>query len=432
MADAQSQTSEQPQWRPGQIRAPTDLTALPARTRAENVTFWAEDGSAAHGVLYSHGGEKTVICITHPRGDLTRHYMVPYFLEAGYAVCGFTHRAGTIDFALMHETMLLDIAGCLRLLKQEHGFERIVLFANSGGGGIFGLYQWQAQTRPPERLTETPSGDPPNLNEYDLPAADGLILMATPFGEPTVVGRGIDPSVIDEEDALSCDASLDMYDTRNGFRDPPDSSSYSPEFVSRFKAAQVARLERLEAKARALIRDQRRYQAQMRDPGYAKLPLDERSYIKRRSVDTKPMIVYRSDASLAFTDLSMFPSKRSVGTFLTADTQMLNYVRQTIGQYKTPRAWLSASCELTSNSNLRKALPHITVPTIIVNFSADRGVYPEDGKEMLTLTASKDKQLHFFDADHFALPVEGLGDPDPRKSVSKLLSVWLQERFPAA
>jgi len=423
--------TEQPQWRPGQIRAPTDFDSLPEGTKVENISFWAEDGPASHGVLYRKGGEKTVLCITHPRGDLSRHYMTPYFLEAGYAVCGFTHRAVITDFALMHEVMLLDIAACLRHLRQDHGFEKVVLFANSGGGGIFGLYQWQAQTVPPGRLAETPSGDPPNLNQCDLPAADGLILQATPFGEPTVVGRGIDPSVIDEDDPLSCDPTLDMYDARNGYRDPPESSSYSAEFVARFRAAQVARLERLEAKARALIAEQRRYQAQMRDPGYAKLPLDERSYIKRRAVDTKPMIVYRTDASLPFTDLSIYPSKRVVGTFLTLDTEMLNYVRQTIGQYKTPRAWLSASCELTSNSNLRKALPHITVPTVIVNFTADRGVYPQDGEEMLSLSASDDKQLHFFDGDHFGLPVEGLGDPAPRDSAAKLLSGWLQERFPA-
>ena len=264
-----------------------------------------------------------------------------------------------------------------------------------------------------------------------MPAADGLVLLATPFGESVVVGRGIDPSVIDEEDPLSCDPLLDMYDARNGFREPPESSRYSAEFVARFKAAQVARLLRLEAKARALIADQQRYQAQMRDPGYAELSLDDRSYVKRRAVDTKPMIVYRTDASLAFTDLSLSPSKRAVGTFLALDTQMMNYVRQTIGQYKTPRAWLSASCELTSNSNLRKALPNITVPTVIVNFTADRGVYPADGEEMLALSAAHDKQLHFFEADHFALPVAGLDDPAPRDSVSKLLSGWLQQRFPA-
>jgi hypothetical protein len=431
MSEKAPQQPRPPEWKPGAIRSPTDFSALPHGTRVDNIAFTAEDGPTSQGVLYRLGGERTVVCVTHPRGDLTRHYMTPYLLEAGYAVCGFTHRALITDFALMHEAMVLDIAACLRRLKDDFGFDRVVLLANSGGGGIFGLYQWQAETAPPGRLGETPSGDPPDLNRHDLPAADGLILLATPFGESSVVTRGLDPSVLDEDDPLSCDPSLDMYDSRNGYREPPESSRYSKEFKERHHAGQQQRLAQIDAKARALIAEQRRYQAQMRDPGYAALPIDERSYIKRRAADTPPMLVYRTDASLAFCDLSMYPSKRAVGTFFMADTQFLNFCRQTIGQFKAPRAWLSASSGLSSNSTLRKALPHIAVPTVVIAFTADRGVYPDDAEEMLALSVTDDKQLHFVDGDHFGLPVEGLGDPAPRDTVAKLLAAWLRERFPA-
>jgi hypothetical protein len=424
-------TPKQPEWKPGAIRSPTDFASLPHGTQVSNISFTAEDGPTSQGVLYRQGSERTVVCITHPRGDLTRHYMTPYLLEAGYAVCGMTQRALITDFALMHESMVLDIAACLRTLKANFGFDQVVLLANSGGGGIFGLYQWQAETAPPGRLSETPSGDPPDLNRHDLPAADGLILLATPFGESSVVTRGIDPSVIDESDPLSCDPALDMYDSRNGYREPPEASRYDPEFVACYLAAQQRRIARIDAKARALIEEQRRYQAQTRDPGYPGLSVEERSYIKRRAADTPPMIVYRTDASLAFCDLTMYPSKRSVGTFFMADTQFLNYCRQTIGQLKAPRAWLSASSGLSSNSTLRKGLPHIRVPTMVINFTADRGVYPADSEELLALSASTDKQLHHVDGDHFGLPVEGLGDPAPRETVARILSSWLRERFPA-
>jgi hypothetical protein len=357
--------------------------------------------------------------------------MIPALLDAGYAVCGFTHRAFINDFACVHEVMCLEIAGAIRMLKAERGFEQVVLLANSGGGGIFGLYQWQAETKPPGRLTHTPAGDPHDLNAFDLPAADGLILLATPFGESTVVTRGIDPSVTDETDPLSCDASLDMYDTRNGFRAPPESSRYSPEFVERYRAAQLARVARLDAQAHSLIAVQRHHQAQMKDPGFAKLPLDEQSFVRRRALDTRPMVIYRTDASLAFSDLSLFPSKRCVGTFLALDTQMLNYLRQNLGSWKTPRAWLSASSGLSSRSSLRQALPHIRVPTIVINYTADRGVYPPDSEELLALAASSDKALHHVDGDHFGAPVEGLSDPAPRETVARLLSAWLRERFAA-
>jgi pimeloyl-ACP methyl ester carboxylesterase len=355
--------------------------------------------------------------------------MTPAMLDAGYAVCGFTHRWGVNDYALEHEVMVVDIGACLRFLKAQKGFERMVLLANSGGGGIFGLYQWQAEAQPPGRFTHTPGGQEHDLNKFNLPAADGLILLATPFGESAGVTRGIDPSVVDETDPLSCDPELDMYNTKNGYQEPPKPSKYGEEFKTRYRAAQLARIGRIDALAHSWLAEQRRYQAQMRDPGYAKLSIDEKSYIQRRAVDTRPMRVYRTDASLSFCDLSMYPSKRVVGTFLGFNTQPINYSRGTIGQLKSPRAWLSSASGLSSRSTLRKALPHITVPTIIINYTADRGVYPDDVAEMLAISASGDKVLHHVDGEHFGFPIDGSSERAPRETVTRLLSGWLGQRF---
>ena len=342
---------------PGFFRPPTDFDGVPHGTVRENATFFSEDGAPSQGVLYGKGGERSVLCITHPRADLSRHYMTPAFLEAGYAVFGFTHRLGTNDYTLQHETMLMDIAGAIRMLKADRGFDKVLLFANSGGGGIFGFYQWQAETAPPGRLTHTPAGDDHDLNNADLPPADGLILLATPFGESTVVARGIDPCVTDESDPLSCDPELDMYSSRNGYRAPPEPSRYSEEFAARYQAAQLARIARIDAYARSLIAEQSRWRAQMRDPGFAALPIDERSYIIRRAADTRPVRVYRGEASLAYCDLSIYPSKRAVGSFLALDTQPANYARGSAGHLKSPRAWLSAASGLSSRSRrLRRRL----------------------------------------------------------------------------
>jgi hypothetical protein len=416
--------------RQGFFEPPTDFASLPHGTNREIVSFRSEDGAQSHGTLYAKGGKRTVLCITHPRADLSRHYMTPALLEAGYAVCGFTHRAGTDDFAMAHETILLDIAGCIRMLKAERGFDKVVLLANSGGGGVFGLYQWQAEMPSPGRLTHTPAGDDHDLNNADLPPADGLILLATPFGESTVVTRGIDPSVTDEADPFSCNADLDMYDPRNGYRAPPDSSQYSAEFAARYREAQLARVARIDAFARSLIAEQLRWRAQLRDPGFAALPVDERNYILRRATDTRPVRVYRTDACLAYCDLSMHPSQRAVGNFLTLDPQPMNYARGTAGQLKSPRAWLSSASGLSSRSSLRQALPHIRMPTIILCYTADRGVYPDDVAEMLAISAAGDKQLHHIDGEHFGLPIDGVSERDPRGTVARILSGWLGERFP--
>jgi hypothetical protein len=61
---------------------------LPPDSRHEVVRLHAEDRGESKGVLYTKGGEKTVICLMHPRGDMSRHYLTPYLLDGGYAGTG--------------------------------------------------------------------------------------------------------------------------------------------------------------------------------------------------------------------------------------------------------------------------------------------------------------------------------------------------------
>ena len=217
--------------------APVNFEVLPAGTRVEHLPFTVEDGALSVGFLYSKGGERGVICMTHPRGGLERHYMIPTMIEAGFAVFSFNHRMRTDDFDLVHEMLLLDIAGALTTMKTERGYDEVLLFGNSGGGGPLGYYQWQAEAAPPNRFTHTPAWDRLDLNTFNLPRAEGFILLAAGFGESVHVSRWIDPSVIDETDPLSCDPDLDMYSSRNGYRESPASSTYSEEFRLRYRAA---------------------------------------------------------------------------------------------------------------------------------------------------------------------------------------------------
>ena len=93
--------------------------------------------------------------------------------------------------------------------------------------------------------------------------------------------RKLDPSVVDEDDPLSWDPSLDMYNPENGFRPPPEPTKYSEEFMKRFKAGQRARMQRLVEKALRMVEEKRLYQKLTEAPDFKKRPLQERLRIQR-------------------------------------------------------------------------------------------------------------------------------------------------------
>jgi predicted alpha/beta-fold hydrolase len=79
---------------------------------------------------------------------------------------------------------------------------------------------------------------------------------------------------------------------------------------------------------------------------------------------------------------------------------------------------------------LRQALRQIRVPTRIIGYTADPGIYPDDVEEMLSISAASDKLLHHVDGDHFGFPIESASEKAPRATVSRHLTEWLLERFP--
>src|SRR5947207_9094152 len=58
---------------------------LPHGTRTAVMPLRTADGAATNGFLYTRGGEKTVVCIMHPREFLATHYLIPHILAAGCA-----------------------------------------------------------------------------------------------------------------------------------------------------------------------------------------------------------------------------------------------------------------------------------------------------------------------------------------------------------
>src|SRR5690606_31957663 len=137
------------------------------------------------------------------------------------------------------------------------------------------------------------------------------------------------------------DPDLDLYDPRNGFREPPAWSEYGGEFLARYRAAQRARVARLDDAARALLARVADAAAEAAAPGLADRPEPERREVMRRRACERVMVVYRTNANPAYVDRRIDPSDRDYGSLLSERPDLMNYAALGIARTCTPRAWLS-------------------------------------------------------------------------------------------
>lgn len=416
----------------GRYGAGRDLLSFevpPEGVAPEIVTLVAQDGGKSKGVLYQKHGEKTLVAILHPRGDMTRHYAAPALVKAGYAVFAQEGRWPGNDVSASHEMLLADIAAMMVSMRSR-GFDKIVLLGYSGGGSVYSFYQSQAVTRIGERLVDTAAGDPFDLNGFNMPPADAIVFMAAHLGAGKTMLNEIDPSVTDETDPLSIDPALDMYNPKNGFREPPELSSYSDEFLQRYRGAQSARVARIDAIARAYIEEQRYFQELARQEGFEQLPAERRAFILRRAVLGRFINVYRTDANPAVTDLSIDPSKRGYGSIMSVRPDLSNYTEAGFAKNLTPRAWLSLWSGHASRASVLDNLPKVAVPTLVLDYTGDSAIHPHNAQAIYAASPAADKEIAHVDGDHFGLPIAP-GDGG-RDAALEVVVRWLRKRFQAA
>jgi hypothetical protein len=394
----------------------------------ERVRLEAADGGKSEGFLYRKGGETLVVCIMHPRGDFNAHYVLPALTAAGYAVFGQRSRYFNHDTGCVHEICALDAGAAVTALRAR-GFEKVILMGNSGGGSLFALYQAQATLHPPHRLSVTSAGDAYDLNGLDLPPADGLVLLAAHPGEGKYLLGAIDPSVMDEDDPLSCDPSLDMYNPENGFRPLSASSHYDPDFLRRYRHAQRERVARLDGIARNIISKRRGWQQRAAAPNFPTLPASEQQAIVRGARQSRFMTIYRTEADPRFCDISIQPSPRQTGSLLGPRPDLTNYQIGGFGAVMTPEAWLSTWSGISSHGSTVDNLKTVDVPLHIIRFKGDCCVYREDVEEMMSQASSSDKTLTELDGDHYGILSNG--SLTGREQAGADLVGWLQRRFPA-
>ena len=392
---------------------------LPLGSTTRNVVLRTADGAATSGSLYVQGAADTVVCIMHPREFMACHYLIPDIVGSGFAAWSQSPRSIGNDLRLEHEFALYDVAAGLQFLR-DAGFRKIVLLGNSGGSGLYSLYIQQSGLPSKQRIAKTPGGRPTNLAMLAMPKADGLIFVAPHPGQGALLLQCIDPSVTDEANPLSIDPALDAFAPANGFIEPPRSSHYSPEFVMRYRKAQIARVARLDATARQLIADRMAARGRTKAGG----SLDDR----RRAGHSAIMTVWRTDADLRNFDLSLDPSDRGYGSLWGKDPFTSNLGSVGFARICSPESWLSTWSGLSSNATLAKTAPDITQPTLLVEYTGDPACFPSVIQDIYAVIGASDKRHERVRGDHHGRAL-AVGEEAGRYVAGRLIKAWLLEKF---
>jgi len=389
---------------------------LPRGAEAEVIALATPDRSATSGVLYrpprARGG--SLVTLMHPRVDFTRHYLIPPLLRAGHAVWAQRSRTVGNDLTTVHEQLAIDVATAHAHLVAR-GFERIHLLGNSGGASLYCLYLQQAARAPERRLSAAPSGLPVDLT-LEMPLPAGLVLLAPHPGQGELLLHCIDPAVADEDDPAATVPELDLFDPANGFAEPPRSSSYDADFLARYRAAQRARVERIDVRMHELLAQQRELRRRGRDG-------EERA--RRAALAGRFVTVHRTDADPRAVDLSLDPSKRDYGSVFGRRPDVTNFGPVGFARLTTPHAWLSTWSGVSSQAALRLTAPEIAVPALVLSYTADNSVFPSDVQAIQDALASDDLTRVDVDGDHYGhVPGTEQRSPDAAEAIC----AWLAAR----
>lgn len=397
-------------WNPARMDRPFRTSPTPLRTADDQRTL---------GLLYSQTAqEKTVVCLMHPREFIGTPYLVPDVLDAGCAAWVQAPRAIGTDLRLEHEAALLDVAAGMVHLRGL-GFTRIVLLGNSGGAGLYAFYTQQALRAPDKRLTHTPGGRPVKLAQADMPAPSDLIFVSPHPGQGKLLMNGLDGSVTNEDDPFATDASLDPFDPANGFAGPSASSSYAPGFVARYREAQRARVERLDARAREMLAVRARARKRLKEG-------DDSRAIRREAAYTPISQVWRTDADLRCWDLSLDPSDREIGTLWGRDPMASNLGSVGFARLVTPESWLSTWSGISSNASFEKCGADLVLPSFVIEYTGDQAAFPSDMAAIYDSIGTTAKRRERVRGNHHGQALAE-GEESGQVVAGRLVQQWLRE-----
>jgi len=221
------------------------LLGAQAAWAQSNPTYVQFENFTVKGVLYTpdSGEPHVAVLLIHRVNNYLGHIAARELARRGFLVLAMNSRFDNNEASVIWEAIALDVKEGVEFLRKRPGIRKVVLFGHSGGGPTLSFYQAVAEKgvafcNMPSKITVC------GTELGKLPAADGLILADASLGNPAGLLRSLNPAVVKEGDPKALDPALDPFNPANGFN-PNGASSYTPDFVQRYTAAQSARMNRL-------------------------------------------------------------------------------------------------------------------------------------------------------------------------------------------
>ena len=335
----------------------------------------------------------TLLIYMHPASTLQLLPMPRAMAERGVHVLCAGSRYARNDTALIMENVVVDLAAYVRHAREVWGYEKIVMAGWSGGGSLALFYQSQAEN---PTVTHTPAGDACSIMAANLLPADGFIFQAAHLSRAVVLTDWIDPSVLDENDPDQRDPELDLYHPDN---QPP----YCAAFLTRYRAAQLARLRKRTAWVKETL-------ALLRSRGGLEM---ERGFVTHRTM-----------AEPRFLDASIDPNDRPIGTCFMGHPETVNTGPVGSARFSTLRSWLSQWSPDDTNAHGEKSAAHISVPMLAIEHSADDAVPQPHTRRIFDACASADKTMVCLKgANHYFV-----GQPELLAQAAQTCLHWMQDR----
>jgi pimeloyl-ACP methyl ester carboxylesterase len=338
---------------------------------------------------------RSVIVFSHPIGGGSFLPLITALARAGTHCIYVNPRYRGNDTALIMEKCLLDLGAAIKDLKARFGYEQVLLGGWSGGGSLALFYQDQAEH---PTITETPAGDPIDLAGAGLVPADGIMLLAAHISRAVTMTEWLDPSILDEDRPFERDTALNIYHP-----DCPHQPPYSADFVARFRAAQIARNARITARARAMLAEIRA----------SALPDAERCFTVQGTM-----------CDVRWRDPLQDPSDREPYICYLGDPRLVNDGPVGLARFTTARSWLSQWSYEASHADGLGNASRVSVPTLVLNNTADLACTPSHAQRLFAALGSGDKTYHDVEgADHYYT-----SRPDLLPQAVGIVQGWMAER----